>query len=68
MKYADNLFFFLMALCLLAGCQSDSVKDSIERQLKEYPETRVTDIYKYFCRWNSAKGILVRGVRPCGVG
>ena len=43
----------IIALCLLlAGCQSESLKSSIERQLKEYPESRVLDIYKCFCQDN----------------
>ena len=54
-----NLFNFLMALCLLASCQSESVKDSIERQLKEYPESRVLDIYKCFCQDNLGPGHLI---------
>ena len=37
---------------LLTGCQSESLKISIERQLKEYPESRVLDIYKCFCQDN----------------
>ena len=52
-------FIFIMALCLLAGCQSDSVKDSIGRQLKEYPESRVLDIYKCFCQDNLGPGHLI---------
>ncbi len=43
---------FIMALCVWAGCQSDSLKPNIERQLKEYPESRVLDIYKCFCQDN----------------
>ena len=43
---------YIIALCLLAGCQSGSLKNSIERQLKEYPESRVLDIYKCFCQDN----------------
>ena len=43
---------YIMALCLLAGCQSGSLKNSIERQLKAYPKSRVLDIYKCFCQDN----------------
>jgi len=51
----------LMATCALAlaACQSDSIKSSIERQLKEYPESRVLDIYKCFCQDNLGPGHLI---------
>ena len=50
---------YIMALCLLATCQSDSLNSSIERQLKEYPESRVLDIYKCFCQDNLGPGHLI---------
>ena len=39
--------------------KSDSIKISIERQLKEYPESRVLDIYKCFCQDNLGPGHLI---------
>ncbi len=53
---------YIIALCLLAACQSESIKDSIERQLKEYPESRVTDIYKCFCQDNLGPGHLIPNI------
>ena len=50
---------YIMALCLLVACQSDSLNSSIERQLKEYPESRVLDIYKCFCQDNLGPGHLI---------
>lgn len=50
---------FIFALCLLAGCQSDSIKSSIGRQLEEYPESGITDIYKCFCQDNLGPGHLI---------
>ncbi len=44
------LYILTLALCI--GCQSASIKSGIERQLKEYPESRVQDIYKCFCQDN----------------
>ena len=44
--------FYVLALTTLIGCQSASVRSGIERQLKEYPESRVQDIYKCFCQDN----------------
>jgi len=43
---------FILTFALLASCQSASVRNGIERQLKEYPESRVLDIYKCFCQDN----------------
>jgi len=57
------LAFFAMsmvaALCLLTGCRSESLRNSIERQLREYPESRVLDIYKSFCQDNLGPGHLI---------
>lgn len=57
-KRMKNIIY-IIALCLLAGCQSESIKDSIERQLKAYPESRVLDIYKCFCQDNLGPGHLI---------
>ena len=43
---------FILSIALLTGCQSASIKNGIERQLKEYPDSRVQDIYKCFCQDN----------------
>lgn len=44
---------------LLAACQGDPVREAIGRQLEQYPETRVQDIYKSFCQDNLGPGHLI---------
>ena len=51
--------FFVFALLLLISCQNDAVKDAISAQLRQYPDTRVQDIYKNFCQDNLGPGHLV---------
>lgn len=53
------VFAAVVGQALLTGCHSDSLKNSIELQLKEYPESRVTDIYKSFCQDNLGPGHLI---------
>lgn len=50
---------YLLPLFLLLGCQPSSEKAAIERQLREYPESRVQDIYKSFCQDNLGPGHLI---------
>lgn len=50
---------FLITLLLLASCQSDPTRAAIERQLQQYPESRVQDIYKSFCQNNLGPGHLI---------
>lgn len=47
-------FVYLLSWLLLAGVAScgNPVRDAIERQLNDYPESRVQDIYKSFCQDN----------------
>ena len=49
----------LLPLLLLLGCQPSSRKDAISRQLQDYPESRVQDIYKNFCQDNLGPGHLI---------
>ena len=49
----------LSPLFLLLGCQPSSEKTAIERQLQDYPESRVQDIYKSFCQDNLGPGHLI---------
>ena len=51
-KRMKSIIYIITLCLLLAGCQSESLKSSIERQIKEYPESRVLDIYKCFCQDN----------------
>ncbi len=43
---------YILMIVLVAGCAKDSVRISIENQLKEFPQSRVQDIYKSFCQDN----------------
>lgn len=43
---------FLLPLLLLLSCQPSPEKAAITRQLQDYPESRVQDIYKSFCQDN----------------
>lgn len=59
----------LYAAMLMVGCNKDSVSISIERQLNDYPQSRVQDIYKSFCQDNPhyriiAREIFEREIRP----
>ena len=42
----------LVPLFILLGCQPSAEKAAIARQLQDYPESRVQDIYKSFCQDN----------------
>ena len=55
-----HLFFAIVfPLFLFLGCQPSSEKTAIERQLRDYPESRVLDIYKSFCQDNLGPGHLI---------
>ena len=41
---------YILIIGLMSGCAKDSVRIGIENQLKEFPESRVQDIYKSFCQ------------------
>ena len=55
------LSVLLMAGCVLlsASCQPDATREAIERQLQQYPASRVQDIYKSFCQDNLGPGHLI---------
>ena len=48
-----------LAILLLTSCQQRAIKDAIDAQLRQYPESRVTDIYKDFCQDNLGPGHLI---------
>ena len=48
-----------LSLFLLAACRQGAIKDAITTQLTQYPESRVTDIYKDFCQDNLGPGHLI---------
>lgn len=50
-RILSGLNAYAHTYALPVGCQS-SIRSGIERQLKEYPESRVQDIYKCFCQDN----------------
>ena len=54
-----HIFAFVFPLLFLLGCQPSPEKAAIERQLQDYPETRVQDIYKSFCQDNLGPGHLI---------
>ena len=48
-----------LSILLLASCQRSAIEDAIDAQLRQYPESRVTDIYKDFCQDNLGPGHLI---------
>ena len=48
-----------LSLLLLAACRQGAITDAIDAQLRQYPESRVTDIYKDFCQDNLGPGHLI---------
>ena len=48
-----------LPILLLAACGTSGIEDAIDGQLRQYPETRVTDIYKNFCQDNLGPGHLI---------
>ncbi len=61
MKTRKTLAFFLTLIAgmIVAGCQGDPTREAISRQLRQYPESRVQDIYKSFCQDNLGPGHLI---------
>ena len=61
MKTRKTLAFFLTVVVgmVVAGCQGDPTREAISRQLEQYPESRVQDIYKSFCQDNLGPGHLI---------
>ena len=52
----------ILALLLFVSCQSNPTREAIEYQLKQYPESRVQDIYKSFCQDNLGPGHLIPNI------
>ncbi len=52
-------FLLLLPLFLSLGCQPSVTERTIRQQLKDYPESRVQDIYKSFCQDNLGPGHLI---------
>ncbi|MBR5174718.1 MAG: hypothetical protein IKW89_02175 [Bacteroidales bacterium] len=52
-------YILLLSIIILTCCQRSPKKAAIERQLRDYPETRVQDIYKSFCQDNLGPGHLI---------
>jgi hypothetical protein len=51
--------FLIISILALASCQRQAIRDAIGAQLREYPETRVQDVYKDFCQDNLGPGHLI---------
>ena len=51
--------FLILSVLALASCQRQAIRDAIGAQLREYPETRVQDVYKDFCQDNLGPGHLI---------
>ena len=49
----------LLSLFFLLSCSPSPEKAAISRQLQDYPESRVQDIYKSFCQDNLGPGHLI---------
>ena len=58
-----HIFVPVLLLFLFLGCQPSSEKTAIERQLRDYPESRVLDIYKSFCQDNLGPGHMIPDAR-----
>lgn len=54
-----DIFVPVFLLFILLGCHPSSEKTAIESQLRDYPESRVLDIYKSFCQDNLGPGHLI---------
>ena len=52
-------YILIIPLLLLLGCQPSPEKAAIARQLRDYPESHVEDIYKSFCQDNLGPGHLI---------
>ena len=50
---------YILIIGLISGCAKYSVRIGIENQLKEFPESRVQDIYKSFCQDNMGPEHLI---------
>lgn len=49
----------LISFLLFASCRPSATETAISRQLQDYPESRVQDIYKSFCQDNLGPGHLI---------
>ena len=59
MSFFKHPFVPLLTMLLAVACQGDPTQEAISRQLKQYPESRVQDIYKSFCQDNLGPGHLI---------
>lgn len=46
------MLLFLLPVLMLTGCRPSPEKTEIARQLQDFPQSRVQDIYKSFCQDN----------------
>ena len=52
-------FLYHLPLFHFLGCQPSATEQAIRRQLEDYPQSRVQDIYKSFCQDNLGPGHLI---------
>ena len=55
----SRAILLFLPLFLFFGCQPSATEKAIARQLQDYPESRVQDIYKNFCQDNLGPGHLI---------
>ena len=56
---SPHIFAFVFPLLFLLGGQPSPEKAAVARQMEDYPESRVQDIYKSFCQDNLGPGHLI---------
>lgn len=59
MSESDRLETVPVSLTQLASSQPDPTREAIQQQIRQYPETRVQDIYKSFCQDCLGPGHLI---------
>ena len=59
MSESDRLDTVPVSLTQLASSQPDPTREAIQQQIRQYPETRVQDIYKSFCQDCLGPGHLI---------
>jgi hypothetical protein len=59
MSESDRLETVPVSLTQLASSQPDPTREAIRQQIRQYPETRVQDIYKSFCQDCLGPGHLI---------
>ena len=59
----------LLLLCSFTSCQKsskDNIREAVERQLRDYPKSRLQDLYKSFFQDRFGPGHLVNDTSTAG--